>query len=154
MHELRGWGTYLVAAWNGVSTSFTSVAEVVAELTPVRSCGLLEARKESAKGLGGRWILRLCSGGGELQKGGLCRSGCSTKDGWLGWFCSWVAWVLLQMVADSEENCGLGRWSHRLLGVREARGMSGEGRGHARGSPKVLVSGGDRSEKKRERERG
>ena len=88
-----------------MSTSFTGVAEVEAELTPVRSYGLLEARERAAKGSGGRWILHLCSGGGELQKGGLCWSVCSAKEGWLGRFCSMGAWVLLLNCSGLGGNC-------------------------------------------------
>ena len=66
-----------------MSTSFTGVVEVVAELTPARSCGLLEARERSVKGPGGRWILGLRSGGIKLPKGGLCWSVHSCEGGCL-----------------------------------------------------------------------
>ena len=59
----------LFAAWNGGSTFVAGAAEVVVELTPVRSHGLLEAPERSAKGRDGRWEFTLALVGGEFSLG-------------------------------------------------------------------------------------
>ena len=69
MHDLRRQEAYLLAAWNGGSTSLASVADVVAEATPTRSHELLEASERSATGRGWRGECTLCSGGGEFLLG-------------------------------------------------------------------------------------
>ena len=130
-------------AWNGVSTSFIGVVEVAAGLTPAGSCGQLEARERAAKGPKRRWILGLCSGGGELARGGLSWSVSSVKEGCLvlvlanGFmgFAAKLQWL-------GQELAGDGRLAERGEATRMAGAWQGRSEGSARDGGGRGINGG------------
>ena len=84
---------------------------LVAELTPARSRGLLEAPERAANGRGRRWIFALCSGVVEFPLSQVwCmvqrREGCCFVAGVHGFKC--------QMAAAVEEFAGVCRRCQRL----------------------------------------
>ena len=83
-----------------MSASLAGAAEVDDQLTPVSSCGLLEAQERLAKGLGCRWILGLSLEVENWGRRGVCCSVCLEEDGWLARFCLRDAWVLLGIAGE------------------------------------------------------